>query len=364
VTRAIFTSEQLRLFSIVGKVAKQQGISAYIVGGTVRDLFLDTGEKNRDVDFVLEGDSEAFAVAVAESIKGEVRLFPSFLTAKLIKLEVFSELTEVDFASARQETYSSPGSLPEVRISDIRRDLRRRDFSINAMAINLEKLGAWVDEGSLRREALQEVTLDLFDGLKDLSRGFIRVLHERSFKDDPTRLFRACRYATRVDGCLEPETEALAKSALQSGVLEDIDAYRKFKELKKVFYEEKFFSVFKNMLELELFKHYPVFSLSRSGELSIALAKLEGLKICKSKELVFRTALRLFSKFSSEPEEMLRQLGLSTKKVSEILEDLATIDRDMQSDNISDEALLCGFALNKESGVDFREIALDRGLIL
>lgn len=177
----------------VREAAREQ--PAYVVGGAVRDLLL--GRNRLDLDVVVEGD----AAALARRLGAEVVAHERFATAK-----VTVEGAEVDLATARAESYPRPGALPEVRPAALADDLARRDFTLNAMAIPLH--------GEPR-------LIDPHGGRADLERGVLRVLHERSFVDDPTRALRAARYAARFGFGLDPRTEALARSADLSTVSED-----------------------------------------------------------------------------------------------------------------------------------------------
>jgi tRNA nucleotidyltransferase (CCA-adding enzyme) len=160
----------------------------FLVGGAVRDLLL--GRKRADVDLVVIGDAASLAAGLgAEAVEHE-----RFATAK-----AHLDGHEVDIASAREEAYARPGALPDVSpAGTIEDDLRRRDFTINAMAL------------PLRGEA---ELVDPLGGRRDLEAGLLRVLHERSFEDDPTRALRAARYAARFGFELAPETERLLRAA-------------------------------------------------------------------------------------------------------------------------------------------------------
>ena len=162
------------------------GKPVYLVGGAVRDLLL--GHGRTDIDLVVEGD----AAALATRLGGEVVEHERFATAKA-RLDGH----EVDIATARAESYPHPGALPEVEpTAGIAADLARRDFTINAMAI------------PLRRDT---ELIDPHRGREDLAAGLLRVLHERSFEDDPTRALRAARYAARFGFVLEPDTAGLLR---------------------------------------------------------------------------------------------------------------------------------------------------------
>ena len=167
----------------------------YLVGGAVRDLLL--GRDRTDLDVVVEGD----AAALAARLGGEAMNHERFATAKVIL-----DGLEFDLASARAESYPRPGALPEVRPAGLAEDLARRDFTINAMAIPLHREPELIDPHS---------------GRADVERALIRILHRRSFVDDPTRVLRAARYAARFEFTVEPQTARLAREADLSTVSED-----------------------------------------------------------------------------------------------------------------------------------------------
>jgi tRNA nucleotidyltransferase (CCA-adding enzyme) len=162
----------------------------YLVGGAVRDILL--GRSTSDLDFVVEGDS-GDAAAIAERIAPGHVAHEQFGTAS-----VDLDGVRIDIAMARTETYPSPGALPEVHPATLAEDLGRRDFTINAMAVALDGAGELIDPHG---------------GEADLEAGLLRVLHERSFIDDPTRALRAARYAARFGFSLDPGTERLLRAA-------------------------------------------------------------------------------------------------------------------------------------------------------
>ncbi|MGC8855477.1 MAG: CCA tRNA nucleotidyltransferase [Anaerolineae bacterium] len=194
-------------------------MTLYIVGGFVRDLLLN--RPVNDFDLVTEGNAIHLARAFAQQAGGKVTMHPAFGTARWLS----PHGETLDFISARSETYAYPGALPTVTFSTIEDDLRRRDFTINAMALRLDG-EHW---GEL---------LDPLGGKSDLSRGQIRVLHSRSFVDDPTRLFRAVRYAVRYGFQIEPQTLALFNDEART-VLSTLSGERLRHELDLVFEEEQ-----------------------------------------------------------------------------------------------------------------------------
>jgi len=171
------------------------GIAAYLVGGAVRDLLL--GRERADIDVAVEGE----VAELARRLGGEVRVHERFDTAS-----VRVDGLEVDLAATRAETYSRPGALPEVRPASLAADLARRDFTVNAMAVPL---------------AGDPELVDPHRGLEDLQRAELRVLHPRSFEDDPTRAVRAARYAARYGFTLELTTAELIGRADLSTVTHD-----------------------------------------------------------------------------------------------------------------------------------------------
>jgi tRNA nucleotidyltransferase (CCA-adding enzyme) len=199
-----------------GNAAEKQQQRLYLVGGVVRDLLLE--RRNIDLDMVAEGDAIKLTQEIAGVNQGTVVTHPRFGTAKLKWGK-----RSADFASARAETYSRPGALPTVRAGTIRDDLARRDFSINAIAIELNP----------RRYG---ELIDPFGGIKDLDKKLVRVLHEKSFTDDATRIWRALRYEQRLDFKIEPVTLLLIKRDLN--MLKTISGDRIRHELELVLKEE------------------------------------------------------------------------------------------------------------------------------
>jgi tRNA nucleotidyltransferase (CCA-adding enzyme) len=189
--------------------ASEQGGRVYLVGGPVRDTLL--GLSYSDVDLMSVESAEAVAKAVARATGGRIRSFPQFLTFKI----VVSGHPAVDVTTARSETYRKPGSLPSVSHGSVRDDLFRRDFTINAMALDLQ-------DGNL---------IDSFDGRKDLQARVLRILHDRSFIDDPTRILRGLRLSARLDLRFEPRTRELLEEAIRSDALAWVSRERLWREL-------------------------------------------------------------------------------------------------------------------------------------
>lgn len=205
---------------------------AYLVGGAVRDLV--RGEDPKDVDIAVEGDARSAARAVAERLGSDAREYERFGTAT-----VETPDSTYNFATTRQESYDEPGALPRVTPASLAEDLGRRDFAINAMAVGL----SGDDLGHL---------YDPFGGVADMDAGVVRVLHERSFLDDPTRLLRALRYATRLGFALDPETERLAREAVAADALSTVSGARIRDELMDLLRELDAPSGIERMRDLEI----------------------------------------------------------------------------------------------------------------
>jgi tRNA nucleotidyltransferase (CCA-adding enzyme) len=203
----------------------------YLVGGAVRDLLL--GEPSFDLDVAVEGDGIAFARALADALGGRVIPHEKFGTAVVIA----GDGTRVDVATARTEFYDAPAALPTVEQATIREDLYRRDFTINAMAVSLKG----EDFGRL---------VDYFGGRRDLEAGIVRVLHNLSFIDDPTRIFRALRYETRYGFAMDAHTAGLARATVDMNLVGELSTSRLRDELVALLSEADVAGAVRRMGEL------------------------------------------------------------------------------------------------------------------
>ena len=183
--------EGLRLAGILAAEGESEAEAAYLVGGSVRDALL--GLTPGDMDLSIVGDAPQFAVSFADKGGGVVEAVSQFGTAR-----VGLPAGRFDLAMSRTETYATPGALPTVKSSGIQEDLSRRDFTINAMAVDLSPSN-WGD------------LVDPHGGFSDTARRRIQILHPGSFRDDPTRIFRAIRYEQRLGFNLDPGALSLMK---------------------------------------------------------------------------------------------------------------------------------------------------------
>ena len=221
----------LNILTTIGQCANREGLRAFVVGGFVRDILL--GVKNFDIDIVVEGDAISFARKTADLFKGSFVAYPKFGTSTVItdwpkgvhRPSVAGAKFKIDFATARKESYEKPAALPTVEFSSLKDDLERRDFTINAMAASLNK----GNFGQL---------IDFFGGEKDLEEKRIKVLHDASFIDDPTRIFRAVRFAERFGFHIDKFTGDLIKNAIREGMFTKTQHHRIRDELILMLKEE------------------------------------------------------------------------------------------------------------------------------
>ncbi len=230
----VLPRETIVLLREIGEAAAALGCNAYVAGGFVRDLLLHV--KNTDIDIVIEGDGIDFARHLADKHRGIVHPHEKFGTATV----VFPDQTRIDVATARLEYYDYPAAKPTVELSSIKLDLYRRDFTINAMAIHLnpERFGALVD---------------YFNCQNDLKERRIHVLHNLSFVEDPTRIFRAIRFEGRLDFTITRHTEKLIKNAVQMYLFDRCEEPRFFHELKLILDEDDPLPALKRMAAFKLF---------------------------------------------------------------------------------------------------------------
>ncbi|MEJ2041521.1 MAG: polya polymerase, partial [Desulfosarcinaceae bacterium] len=218
-----------------GRIADQLGFESYVVGGFVRDLFLFRA--NEDIDLVIEGDGIVFAKALAAKSGARVHSHTKFGTAVII----FKDDFKIDVASARLEYYKYPAALPDVEMSSIKLDLFRRDFTVNTLAIHLNpaKFGRLID---------------FFSAQKDIKDRAIRVLHNLSFVEDPTRVFRAIRFEQRFGFSIGKLTSSLIDNAVKMDFFKRLSGRRVFAEIKQILQEENPAAAIARMQDYDLLK--------------------------------------------------------------------------------------------------------------
>lgn len=235
------TNFQRRAIDLIREAAAEKQVRPYLVGGPVRDLIL--GRPVLDIDVMLEDGASTLARALAKRIGARVRSFPQFLTYKVTA----DDSPEIDVASARKERYREPGALPTVDVGNLSDDLFRRDFTINAIALDL-------------------TTNQLHDpanGVPDIEQKLVRILHDASFVDDPTRILRALRIAARLGFAIEPHTRELLDKAVAEGALTTISKERLWRELFLAFEESDAPRAIATIAEAGALK--PLFTVSLPG---------------------------------------------------------------------------------------------------
>jgi len=226
----------LQLLKNIGKSAEEQACNAYAVGGFVRDILLRFD--NYDIDIVIEGDGIKFAKKFAAAYGYNHKVYRKFGTAVI----AIGEGRKIDIASSRLEYYEKPAALPKVEWSSIKLDLYRRDFTINTLAINLSP------------HFFGEL-IDFFGARRDIKEKTIRVLHNLSFVEDPSRIFRAVRFEQRFDFHISKLSKNLIQNAIKMDFLKNLSGKRIFSELVLLLGEERIPGIIKRLHELKLLQY-------------------------------------------------------------------------------------------------------------
>lgn len=243
------------LSEILHEIGEITGENAYLVGGSVRDLLLE--RNNFDIDIVVEGDAISVAKQLQNSWKGTCQIHSQFGTATVTPAN--PDRPKVDFVTARRETYEKSGTLPKVEPGTLTEDLHRRDFSINALAMCLEKkaFGTIIDETG---------------GIEDLRNGIIRVLHNNSYDDDPTRIFRAYRYSGRYNFKVADSDLPLIHRAIP--LIEELSGERIRNEIDRVLHEANAQQIIQDLAKLGIFEViYPEWKISSSFSCDLNLVR-------------------------------------------------------------------------------------------
>lgn len=229
----------VKMFQILGKIsalADREGINVFLVGGLVRDLLM--GENSVDFDIVVEGDGIAFAEDIAMMLSGTLSAYHKFGTATVL----VDGVIKIDVAGARTEFYEYPAAAPKVEQGSLKQDLFRRDFTVNAMAL------------SLNFETFGQL-IDYYNGREDLRNKKIRVLHNLSFVEDPTRILRALRFEARYNFAMTEETKGFALKAIEDGVLEHLSRRRLWHETDLALQENCAFEILTKMDEYHIWSY-------------------------------------------------------------------------------------------------------------
>lgn len=300
---------RLELLHLLAYQAVMLEMPIYLVGGVVRDILL--GYPIREFDLVIEGDSTEFAEFIVKKFGGRVMMHPKFGTATWVlndstlkrlnfpSFELSDFSLSFDLISARSETYSHPGALPTISRSNIDDDLRRRDFTINAMAIRLD--GGHFGE-----------LLDPLGGEMDLEQKLIRFLHKGSFIDDPTRMFRAVRYAMRYGFDLEPDTRRALYDGEARTILSQLSGERIRHEFDLIFEEANPVEMLEMLKGLNILTTlHPAFRSAECERLTVLTGKPdEGFgKLAVPEILSFRQTLGWTMYLISVPENEIDSIA-------------------------------------------------------
>lgn len=278
------------------RISGERGERVFVVGGVVRDALMGRQVGEHDLDIVVEGEGVPFANQLAKLLGCSVKVHEQFLTVKLVApfvgasaAEVAPFLDEIDVATAREEIYERPGALPTVRPAPIDRDLWRRDFSSNAIAISLESYQR-LRSGGVSRANLEKEAIDPCGGIGDIQASTLRVLHPRSFIDDPTRLFRAVRYLVRLSFHFDMTTLAAFLEAVKSGALATLSPRRVWNEVLAAFDEKSPSEVLQEYLQRGLFGNLSIITVDSQAWLFESLERLELLRPAIGAELFSEAA--------------------------------------------------------------------------
>ena len=303
--------EHQQIFNLCRELSETiaQVESVYVVGGVVRDLIL--GREPVDADISVVGDAGAFSGALAGRLGAARPTESEFLTFKITLGNTSEGATSIDVVTARAETYPEPAALPDVVPSSIKDDLERRDFTVNSMGISLSDS----DWGNL---------VDPMNGLGDIMRKRIRVLHDASFIDDPTRLFRAVRYAVRLDFSIDSTTKSLIDDSL--GKVDRLSGARLRNEFELMLGEPKRVEILREAEDLGLLA-------AISPGLRIGSRSLEVMESGASTRFEDLLALSTFGLTQAEAEQVAKRFDgpeMWTKTIRgnpELADLVAVLDR-------------------------------------
>ncbi len=297
---------QRHLLKQICRLADERDLAVYLVGGVVRDLLLK--RENWDLDLTVEGDGVAFAQLVADRYRAGLARFERFATARL----TFPDGLKMDIATTRRESYAQPAVLPTVQPASIEEDLYRRDFTINAMAVQL-------NSGQFGR------LLDVHGGQRDLRARTIRVLHAGSFQDDPTRIFRAIRFEQRFGFHLERTTLRLLAQAASTNLIQQLSGPRLQNEILLLFAEHDPVRAIARLEQLQLlrFLHRRLCYRMKVKRTVIAVPKALAWWKRRFQDSVIDRPIVYLMALSSEASQavvatMIRRLALSREQARKV----------------------------------------------
>lgn len=300
--------ERKKMVERILEISKEKGLFLYFVGGSVRDYLL--GRESKDLDLLIEGDISKLFEKLKKIEKFHLLVHPRFNTGVLRYMD-----EEIDLIQGRHETYPEEGKLPIVEKGTILEDLKRRDFTVNALGI---RFYPW-----------DERLIDPTGGYRDLMEKRIKIIHEKSFLEDPTRILRCFKFSTRLNFKIEEETEKRLKESIERESLETISQDRKRRELKKTIYQEESKYLKEN---IEKLISYNYFKGEKKGKESLTEEKLNQLIRCKKEVLSGKETIGDREKFLAQYlilgdvvpnidfQKVVEEFNFSQKRKEKILE--------------------------------------------
>ncbi|MFK4784501.1 hypothetical protein [Fusobacterium sp. MFO224] len=302
------SKDTLNTLDILYNISLKENENIFLVGGIVRDIIM--GRSTHDIDIVYTGDVFALGTTICNLFEVENSRFnKNFLTFNIsLKNNI-----NVDIATPRTETYKHSGALPTVKKSSLEQDYIRRDFTINSLYIKLDK----------------ELTLiDYCDGKNDITNKKIKILHNKSFIDDPTRIFRAIKFLTRYDFSFESDTEKLLKKGIADNLLLNISIDRFKNELFHLFQESNREKIISNIIDYNVFSCFNTQSLKINSSRNFLRASKEIFSskndiFCKHTKHIKKENILLFLFFmENDPEkieEILKYFNFSKKSIKYLI---------------------------------------------
>lgn len=247
--KRVFKKKELyQVIENISSIAQRHNVRCALVGGIVRDIIIlksreniSIKSKDNDIDFVVEGDAKGFVeVLITQGLAESARYYKRFNTTKVkIKNNYY-----IDIATARTEKYKRAGAQPDVEFSTLNKDLFRRDFTINSIALELGESEAYR-------------AIDLYNGVDDIKNGIIQPIHSKSFIDDPSRILRAIRFSVRFNFSINDSTLKLIEDVLQNDIFKKITLSRLYRELFNILEEESWIECLLYMKDLNIIEHFP-----------------------------------------------------------------------------------------------------------
>tara|TARA_B100001013_G_scaffold342734_1_gene269189 strand:- start:302 stop:1603 length:1302 start_codon:yes stop_codon:yes gene_type:complete len=317
----VLPKAHLKILNAATDLSNQMDTDLYLVGGCVRDIMLGLTESPFDIDLTGTSIDKRFATRLADKLNGTVKSSSVFGTHKLSVPLGPDDNLEIDLAKCRSESYKEPGSLPDVDTGDLFQDLDRRDFSIAAMSIVLRSPN--------NQDWQCGQLIDPHSGYIDLVNKKLRVLHKKSFVDDPTRMFRLIRYSCRLGFGIEESTKGIFESSLNSVTTVSGDRIRS--ELEKIFKEKEVGLIVYNCVKLGLLPRF--------------LTKLNCNHLMKFRDMSFQGSVEQYgaeywlgilaiNADKSQVEYLSKTLNLSSKQ-NEVISDLCSLNEQLKQNETS-----------------------------